>query len=156
MNDSPKKLIKSILKSNADRRDVSAILNYYLRWLSVPRHMQRKDIDIHHDPPIADLVSQLVNAEAPITDDKLDEILGKCHQTEKMDPPTHNDLHAKKEKKSATEMVRNAIDAYDPDLPGKMDESELLALVSVRLKETIEDTRTTRLRLDKTLNSLMK
>lgn len=61
---------------------------------------------------------------------------------------------AKKEKTSAAEMVRNAIDAYDPDVPGNMDESELLALVSMRLKETIEETKTTRLHLDKTLKAL--
>lgn len=36
----------------------------------------------------------------------------------------------------------------------RMDESDLLALVSVRVKEAVEDTRKTRLRLDNTLKAL--
>ena len=61
---------------------------------------------------------------------------------------------AKKKNTSAAEMVRNAIAAYDPDVPTDMEESELLELVSARVKEAIVDTRNTRKRLDKTVNKL--
>jgi predicted DNA-binding protein len=58
---------------------------------------------------------------------------------------------AKRENKSAAEIVRLAIDAYNPDALDDMEESELMELVSLRLKETIADTRKTRKRLNKTL-----
>lgn len=69
-------------------------------------------------------------------------------QTEKLD------MIAKKQKKSAAEIVRLAIDAYDPDALNDMEESDLMVLVSQRLKETIADTRKTRKRLNETLNKL--
>ena len=64
------------------------------------------------------------------------------------------ELLAKQKNTSAAEMVRNAIAAYNPDVPTGMEESELLELVSQRVKEAIIDTRNTRKRLDKTLKKL--
>jgi hypothetical protein len=64
------------------------------------------------------------------------------------------ELLAKKQKTSAAEMVRCAIDAYDIDAPTAMTESELLALVSERVKEAIADTQKIRKRLDDTLREL--
>ena len=64
------------------------------------------------------------------------------------------ELLAKKKNTSAAEMVRNAINAYNPDVPTGMEDSELLELVSMRVKEAIIDTRNTRKRLDKTLKKL--
>lgn len=64
------------------------------------------------------------------------------------------ELLAKQKNTSAAEMVRNAITAYNPDVPADMEESELLELVSMRVKEAIVDTRNTRKRLDKTLKKL--
>ncbi len=61
---------------------------------------------------------------------------------------------AKKRNTSAAEMVRNAITAYNPDVPTDMEEFELLELVSTRVKEAITDTRKTRKNLDKTLKKL--
>jgi hypothetical protein len=61
---------------------------------------------------------------------------------------------AKKQKTSAAEMVRSAIDAYNPDVPIDLQESELLELVSQRVKEAIADTKETRKRLGKTLQAL--
>ena len=58
---------------------------------------------------------------------------------------------AKKQNKSAAEVVRLAIEAYDPDVPAELKESELFELVSSRVKEAITDTRKTRKRLQKTL-----
>lgn len=55
---------------------------------------------------------------------------------------------------SATDIVRKAIDAYDPEGLDEMGETELMALVSERLKEAIKATRATRRRLNKTLKSL--
>ena len=56
---------------------------------------------------------------------------------------------------SSAQIVRLAIDAYDPDNQITLEEEkELMNLVSSRLKEAIEDTRTTRERLDKTLDQL--
>ena len=66
------------------------------------------------------------------------------------------ELLAKKQKTSAAAMVRNAIDAYNPDLPAEMEGLELLELVSQRVKEAIVDTRKTRKRLDNTLKKLSK
>lgn len=64
------------------------------------------------------------------------------------------ELLAKKQKKSAAELVRNAIDAFNPDLPVDMNESELFDLVSARVKEAVADTMETRKRLNKTLQEL--
>ncbi len=64
------------------------------------------------------------------------------------------ELLAKKQKKSAAEMVRNAIDAFNPDVPVDMEESALFDLVSTRLREAIADTQQTRKRLNKTLRKL--
>jgi len=58
---------------------------------------------------------------------------------------------ASKQKTSAAEIVRMAIDAFNPDVPAELNESELFDLVSARVKEAIEDTATTRKRLKKTL-----
>jgi hypothetical protein len=64
------------------------------------------------------------------------------------------ELLAKKQNKSAAEMVRNAIDAFNPDVSMDMKESELLELVSARVKEAISNTRETRNRLQTTLEML--
>ena len=61
---------------------------------------------------------------------------------------------AKKQKTSAAEVVRMAIDAFNPDVPAEMKESELFDLVSARVKEAIKDTQETRNRLKKTLATL--
>ncbi len=55
---------------------------------------------------------------------------------------------------SAADIVRHAIDAYDPHGVEEMDTPELMALVSERLKETIADTQRTRRRLNRTLKKL--
>ena len=61
---------------------------------------------------------------------------------------------AKKQNTSAAEVVRMAIDAFDPDVPVDLKESELFDLVSARVKEAIKDTQETRNRLSKTLAAL--
>ncbi len=61
---------------------------------------------------------------------------------------------AKKQNTSAAEVVRMAIDAFNPDVPTELNESELLDLVSARVKEAIADTQETRQRLKKTLAAL--
>lgn len=61
---------------------------------------------------------------------------------------------AKRENTSATEMVRKAIDAYNPDIPEDMGENELMELVAARLKEAIADTVHTRERLNQALQKL--
>jgi hypothetical protein len=63
------------------------------------------------------------------------------------------DLLAKKQNVSAAQLVRAAIDAYNPDI-SDMKESELLELVSTRVKEAIVDTQETQKRLNKTLQIL--
>ena len=63
-------------------------------------------------------------------------------------------LIAKKQKTSAAEVVRMAIDAFNPDTPADMNENELLDLVSQRVKEAIAETRATRERLNKALAAL--
>lgn len=55
---------------------------------------------------------------------------------------------------SATAIVREAIEAYDPEGLNGIGETALMHLVSTRLKEAIQDTRATRKKLDKTLKSL--
>jgi hypothetical protein len=63
------------------------------------------------------------------------------------------DLLAKKQNVSAAQLVRAAIDAYNPDV-SDIKESELLEFVSMRVKEAIVDTQETRKRLNKTLQIL--
>ena len=70
------------------------------------------------------------------------------HQIEKLK------VLAKKQKTSAAEVVRMAIDAFDPDVPVDMKESELFDLVSAKVKEAIKDTQETRNRLNKALTAL--
>ena len=65
------------------------------------------------------------------------------------------ELMAKKQKTSAAEMVRKAIDAFNPDTLADMAETELLELVRVRVKEAITDTRKTREQLVASLNTLV-
>jgi non-homologous end joining protein Ku len=62
------------------------------------------------------------------------------------------ELMAKKQKTSAAEMVRKAIDAFNPDGLSDMAETELLELVRDRVKEAITDTQNTRERLAAALN----
>ncbi|PHS24658.1 MAG: hypothetical protein COA83_07380 [Methylophaga sp.] len=59
---------------------------------------------------------------------------------------------AKDKHLSVANVVRMAIISFDPDNHNK-DESELLDLVSSRLKETINDVVSTRKRLNKTLDA---
>ncbi len=61
---------------------------------------------------------------------------------------------AKRKGTSATAIVREAIEAYDPEGLDAVGESELMALVSTKLKEAIQDTQSTRKKLDKTLKTL--
>lgn len=61
---------------------------------------------------------------------------------------------AKAKGTSATDIVRKAIDAYNPEGLDEIGETDLMALVSERLKETIKDTQATRRRLNKTLKAL--
>ena len=61
---------------------------------------------------------------------------------------------AKRKGTSVTAIVREAIEAYDPEGLDTLRESELMALVSTRLKEAIKDTQITRKKLDKTFKSL--
>ncbi len=71
-------------------------------------------------------------------------------------PKNNNEVvaHAYKE---CTQFVRHysnlRIDSFNPD-DTDLETSELMELVSSRLKEAIEDTANTRKRLDKTLTSL--
>lgn len=61
---------------------------------------------------------------------------------------------AKKQNTSAAEVVRRAIDAFDPDSPSEMNQSELMDLVATRVKEAIKDTQETRARLEAALATL--
>jgi len=61
---------------------------------------------------------------------------------------------AKRQKISAAEIVRKAIDAFNPDALADMAETELLELVRGRVKEAITDTQNTRERLAAALNRL--
>jgi uncharacterized membrane protein len=61
---------------------------------------------------------------------------------------------AKQENTSAAEMVRKAIDAYNPEIPADMGDHELMALVAARLKEAIADTVDTRRRVHAALDKL--
>ncbi len=61
---------------------------------------------------------------------------------------------AKRQKISAAEIVRKAIDAFNPDATPDMADTDLLDLVRVRVKEAIKDTKKTRERLSAALNKL--
>ena len=61
---------------------------------------------------------------------------------------------AEAENTSASEMLRRAIDAFDPNAAADMSESELLELASVRVKEAIIDTIATRKRAEATLKEI--
>jgi predicted DNA-binding protein len=63
---------------------------------------------------------------------------------------------AKRKGTSATAIVREAIEAYDPEGLDKIGEQELMTLVATRLKDAIKDTQSTRQKLHKTLKSLRK
>jgi len=55
---------------------------------------------------------------------------------------------------SATAIVREAIDAYDPERLDAVGDTELMGLVSTKLKEAIHDTQMMRKKLSKTFKSL--
>ncbi|MBW2611652.1 MAG: hypothetical protein JRD49_09420 [Deltaproteobacteria bacterium] len=61
---------------------------------------------------------------------------------------------AKKKNTSAAEMVRQAIDAFDPDVTVDMTESELFELAAARVKEALADTITTRKKVTAALDKL--
>ena len=63
-------------------------------------------------------------------------------------------LIASREDKSAAEIVRLAIDAYDPDAVDDMDAPEFVALVTERLKEAVKSTRAARVKLERSLKAL--
>ena len=64
---------------------------------------------------------------------------------------------AKAEGITATAMVRQAIDAFDPDNePGSMDMAELMDLVHSRLKEAIQSTQEARQTVSETIAKLSK
>ena len=65
------------------------------------------------------------------------------------------DRLAKKKGTSSAQIVRLAVEAYDPERnTAEIDDSELMELVASRLKEAISDTRKTRRKLDNTLKKL--
>ena len=63
-------------------------------------------------------------------------------------------LIASREDQSEAEIVRRAIDAFDPDAAGDLDAPELVALVAERVKEAVKSTRAARRKLEKTLQAL--
>ena len=63
-------------------------------------------------------------------------------------------LIASREDKSAAEIVRLAIDAYDPDAVDEMAAPEFVALVAERLKEAVKSTKAARLKMERTLQAL--
>jgi predicted DNA-binding protein len=63
---------------------------------------------------------------------------------------------ARRKGTSATAIVREAIEAYDPEGLDKLGEQELMTLVATRLKDAIKDTQSTRQKLHKTLKRLGK
>lgn len=68
---------------------------------------------------------------------------------------TKVDRLAKKSGASSAQIVRLAVDAYNPDRANsEKEETELMELVSSRLKEAINDTQKTRQKLSKTLKKL--
>ena len=60
---------------------------------------------------------------------------------------------AKAKNSSVAQIVRTAVESYDPD-GDDINMGELEEIVSIKLKEAIEDTAKTRKRLDKTLKAL--
>ena len=68
------------------------------------------------------------------------------------------DRLAKDEGTSVAEIVRTAIDTYNPNIAAfaDMDAPELMALVSTRLKEAIASTRKANRTIEKTLTKLSK
>lgn len=63
-------------------------------------------------------------------------------------------LLAEQQNISAAEVVRQAIDAFDPQAVNAMREPELLALAHARIKEAIEETIATRRRVETTLDAI--
>ncbi len=63
---------------------------------------------------------------------------------------------AKRKGTSVTAIVREAIEAYDPEGFDVLGEQELMNLVASRLKDAIKDTQSTRQKLNKTLKHLEK
>ena len=63
---------------------------------------------------------------------------------------------SKAEGVSATEIVRRAIDAYDPDENDVMVDSDLLDLVAARLKDAITSTRKANRMVARTLRQLTR
>jgi hypothetical protein len=61
---------------------------------------------------------------------------------------------AEAENTSVSEMLRRAIDAFDPNSAADMSESELFELARVRVKEAIKDTIATRKRVEATLKEI--
>ena len=62
---------------------------------------------------------------------------------------------AKAENTSASEMLRRAIDAFDPNAAtDDMNDTDLLELASVRVQEAIKDTIATRKRVEATLKEI--
>ena len=64
------------------------------------------------------------------------------------------DALAKADGTSATDIVRKAIDAYEPQGQNELTPGDFIALVSERLTQTIKETQTTRRRLNKALKTL--
>ncbi len=63
---------------------------------------------------------------------------------------------AKRNGTLVTAIVREAIEAYDPEGLDVLGEQQLMTLVATRLKEAIKDTQATRRKLHKTLKRLGK
>ncbi len=63
-------------------------------------------------------------------------------------------LLAKQQNISAAEVLRQAIDAFDPHAVNEMSEPELLALARSRIKEAIAETIATRKRVEMTLDKI--
>jgi len=63
-------------------------------------------------------------------------------------------LIAKQKKSSVAQVVRNAVDSYEPDVKGIDDLQELMEFATQKLREAVEDTRVTRKHLRETLNNL--
>ncbi len=61
---------------------------------------------------------------------------------------------ASRRQSSVAEVVRNAIDYFDPDAEGDSDSNELLEVASKKLKEAIADTQRTRRRLHRVLKTI--
>lgn len=61
---------------------------------------------------------------------------------------------ASRRQSSVAEVVRNAIDYFDPDAEGNSESNELLEVASKKLKEAIADTQRTRRRLNRVLKTI--